>query len=88
LPLLQYQLQNEWDSQIDQVKATERVAMFLKNVTYFEGVSKNPDTATLDALVLVSYLKGDNKDLVNLYGNEDISKTILTKAEQQKTFNF
>ena len=84
LPLLQYQLQNEWDSQIDQVKATERVAMFLKNVTYFEGVSKNPDTATLDALVLVSYLKGDNKDLVNLYGNEDISKTILTKAEQQK----
>jgi uncharacterized protein with ParB-like and HNH nuclease domain len=83
LPLLQYQMQNEWTSDDERILFIERVAMFLKNITYFEGVSKSPDSATLNAIYLVSQLKGDKKDILHLK-DADTSKSILTDAEISK----
>jgi uncharacterized protein with ParB-like and HNH nuclease domain len=81
LPILQYVAQNDWLDENEKIADIERVTMFLKNVSYFEGVGKNPDTATVDALSIISQLKGTNKSIDNLKDVSSASKTIVTKAE-------
>lgn len=84
LPIMYYQMINDWENNETKTEDAERLAMFLKNITYFEAISKNPDTATLDSLALVKYLKGYAKDISNLLQYQSISKTILTDAEKYK----
>lgn len=84
LPVLHYQTINEWEEDENKIKDVEQLSMFLKNITYFEGVSKNPDTATLDALEIVNNLVGDSKDITTILNLQNVTKTILTDAEKYK----
>lgn len=84
LPLMQYVSQNNWLDNSEKIADIERLAMFLKNVTYFEGVYKNPDTATLDAIFIISQLNDNKKNIVNLKSLSSFSSTILTSAELYK----
>lgn len=82
LPVLHYQTINEWEEDGNKIKNIEQLSMFLKNITYFEAVSKNPDTATLDALEIVNNLVGDSKDITTILNLQNVTKTILTDAEK------
>lgn len=84
LPILYYLSENEWETSEEQTEAVERLAMFFKNITYFEAVSKNPDKATLDALEIVRNLRGDQKDITCILEQPGVTKTILTDAEKYK----
>ena len=84
LPLIQYVAQNDWLDNNEKIADVERLAMFLKNISYFEGVGKNPDTATLDALFVVSQLKGNNKRIHHLKDLSKANKTIVTNTEIDK----
>lgn len=84
LPVVYYQMINEWDDDEIKIEDVERLAMFLKNITYFEAISKNPDTATIDALEIVNNLVGDSKDITTILNQQNVTKTILTDAENYK----
>lgn len=84
LPLIQYVAQNDWLDNNEKIADVERLAMFLKNISYFEGVGKNPDTATLDALFVVSQLKGNNKSINHLKDLSKANRTIVTNNEIDK----
>ncbi len=84
LPILQYVAQNDWLDENEKIADIERVTMFLKNVSYFEGVGKNADTATLDAINIVSQLKGNDKHINHLRKLTNFSKVIVTSAEIYK----
>jgi uncharacterized protein with ParB-like and HNH nuclease domain len=84
IPVLHYQTLNEWYDDEGRTLDVERLAMFLKNLIYFEAVAKNPDTATLDALEIVSQLKDKNEDIIHISSNHSVTKTILTDAERFK----
>lgn len=84
LPVLRYQMINSWEDNDIKIRDVEQLAMFLKNITYFEAVSKNPDTATLDALEIVNNLSGSQKDIINILNKQNVTKTILTDAEKYK----
>lgn len=84
LPILQYIVINKFDDNAVKIRDTEHLAMFLKNITYFEAVSKNPDTATLDALEIVNNLIGHQKDIINILSQQNATKTILTDSEKYK----
>lgn len=83
LPLIVYIKQNTWNTKAEQFSDVQRLAMFLKNITYFEGVSKNPDTGVLDTIEITQNLIGDRKDLINLLSFSS-SKNFLTEAEKAK----
>lgn len=82
--IIQYTAQNDWSNDNEKIDDIERISMFLKNISYFEGIAKNPDTATLDALFIISQLKGDNKHINHLKKLSNVSKTIVTTAEIYK----
>lgn len=84
LPLIQYIAQNEWLTEEENILDVERIAMFLKNTNYFEGVYKNPDTATLDALFIIKKLICDKKNISNIKDLANVSQTIVTDAENEK----
>lgn len=84
LPILQYVAQNDWLDEKDKIADIERVTMFLKNVSYFEGVGKNADTATLDSINIVSQLKGNDKHINHLKKLTNFSKVVVTSAEIYK----
>ena len=84
LPVLHYQMINNWEDNDIKIRDVEQLAMFLKNITYFEAVSKNPDTATLDALEIVNNLIVNQKDIINILSHQNVTKTILTDAEKYK----
>jgi uncharacterized protein with ParB-like and HNH nuclease domain len=84
LPVLYYQMKNKWEDDESKIKDVEQLSMFLKNITYFEAVSKNPDTATLDALEIVNNLIGMQKDIIHILNQQNVTKTILTDAEKYK----
>ena len=84
LPILYYQMINKWDDNAIKTKDIEQLTMFLKNITFFEAISKNPDTATLDALEIVKKLDGNNNDIINILNQQNVTKTILTDAEKKK----
>lgn len=83
LPLIVYINQNSWNDEIEKKEDIERLAMFLKNITYFEAISKNPDTSVIDNIELVKHLTNQNKDIINLSKVEGF-KSILTDAEKVK----
>jgi uncharacterized protein with ParB-like and HNH nuclease domain len=84
LPVLHYQMINNWEDNAIKSRDVEQLAMFLKNITYFEAVSKNPDTATLDALEIVNNLSGNKKDIINILSQQKEAKTILADSEKYK----
>lgn len=84
LPVLHYQMVNHWEDYESKIKDIEQLSMFLKNITYFEAVSKNPDTATIDALEIVNNLIGSQKDIKYILNQQNVTKTILTDAEKYK----
>lgn len=84
LPILYYQMINKWDEDAIKINDVEHLSMLLKNITYFEAVAKNPDTATLDALEIVNNLIGGEKDIINILSQRNVTKTILTGAEKYK----
>lgn len=88
LPVIQYVAQNDWLDENEKITDIERLAMFLKNISYFEGVGKNADTATLDAINIVSQLKGSNKHINNLKYLSKGNTTIITNAEIDKIERF
>ena len=82
-PLLFYLAENKWDDEFEKLRDAERLAMFLKNITYFEGISKNPDSGTIDALEIVKGLCDTGKmDLI--YLSQDKDKGILNEFEKFK----
>lgn len=88
LPILQYIAQNDWLDEKEKTTDIERLAMFLKNVSYFEGIYKNADTATLDAINIVSQLKGNDKHINHLKKLTNFSKVLVTSAEIHKVDYF
>lgn len=84
LPVLYYQMNNKWEDDESKIKDIQQLSMFLKNITYFEAVSKNPDTATIDALEIVSNLIDNQKDIINILSQQNTTKTILTDLEKYK----
>ena len=80
-PLIQYVVQNVWLDKEEKIVDIERIAMFLKNISYFEGVSKNPDSATLDSIFIISQLNESKKSIIHLKDLSNYSKTIVTNAE-------
>ena len=88
LPLIQYVAQNDWLDDYQKIVDIERLGMFLKNTTYFEGVSKNPDTSTLDAILIVSQLIEDKNNIDNIQNINDFSATIITEAELYKVEHY
>jgi len=86
LPLIVYINQNSWSKEIEKIEDIERLAMFLKNTTFFEAISKNPDTSVIDNIELVKHLTGHNRDIINL-GKVKGFKSILTDSEKFK-FSF
>lgn len=83
-PVLYYQMNNKWEEDSRKIKDVEQLSMFLKNITYFEAVSKNPDTATIDALEIVNNLIDNQKDIINILSQQNATKTILTDSEKYK----
>lgn len=84
LPVLHFLSINKWENSDDKIVAVERFAMFLKNINYFEAVSKNPDTATIDTLEIAKDLKEDKKDVTHILQHSSVTKTIITDAEKYK----
>lgn len=84
LPILHYIVINKWDVNAIKIRDVEQLAMFLKNISHFEAVSKNPDTATLDALEIANNLIVNKKDIINILSHQNVTKTILTDAEMYK----
>jgi uncharacterized protein with ParB-like and HNH nuclease domain len=84
LPVLHYQKINNWEDDESKIKDVEQLSMFLKNITHFEAVSKNPDTATLDVLEIVNILVGGSKNITTILNQQSVTKTILTDAEKYK----
>ncbi len=84
LPVLHYQMINNWEDDESKIKDVEQLSIFLKNITYFEAVSKNPDTATLDVLEIVNNLVGGSKNITTILNQQNVTKTILTDAEKYK----
>ena len=87
LPLIYYISTNDWLDDITKKRDVERMAMFLKNLTYFESVSKNPDAFTIQAIELVKELLTiGEKDIINLL-NQDLAikfPTLITEPEKFK----
>ena len=84
LPLLQYRLQNKWNDDVHVKYHIERMIMFLKNITYFEAVAKNPDTFVIDLIVMTNELCADNYDITNILRIADISSSLKTDNESEK----
>lgn len=86
LPLLQYINQISPDQTENELENIERVAMFLKNLSYFEHVTKNPDSSTVELVQMISFLKNDNHDLVQLLTltTGDLSGSLFTINEKEK----
>lgn len=82
-PLIYYVSKKQCSDPPLKVIDVERLAMFLKNLTYFESIYKNPDSATIDTIELVKELCNLNqKDII--YLNIEGYKNILTGAEKYK----
>lgn len=81
LPLLYFITNSKWNDESQKLLDVKRLAMLLKNTTYFLSISKNPDSATIDALELIkSMCDGGQTDIV-YFLNSNYSgkfKTILT----------
>lgn len=84
LPLLQYCLQNKMNDDVDAKYHIERMSMFLKNITYFEAVAKNPDTFVIDLIVAISKLYSTKSDIVNIFELSNVSDSIKTVNEIEK----
>ena len=88
LPLIYFIKNSHWTDDNEMKKHVERMAMFLKNITFFESVSKNPDSAVIDAIELVKRLcdQGE-KDIIHWESDTELDgkyKSILTPSEREK----
>lgn len=88
LPLIYFVKNSNWSDNNEKKRDIERMAMFLKNITYFESVSKNPDNAVIDAIELVKNLcdRGET-DIIGWTSDNFLEgkyKSILTTPEREK----
>lgn len=81
LPVLNYCLKNNFDNDMAHIQQIERMAMFLKNITYFEAIAKNPDTFVIDLIVVTNQLYGDRSDVTGILELIDVSTSIRTDNE-------
>lgn len=81
LPLIYLINNSSWQDETQKIRDIMRLAMFLKNITYFLSISKNPDSATIDVIDLVKSMCDDNKTDITYFLNPkyaDKFKSILT----------
>lgn len=88
LPLIYFIKHSQWENEQDKERDIERLSMFLYNITYFESISKNPDSAVITAIEMVKMLCDRGQTNIACFANDDIFKgkfkSVLTAAELEK----
>lgn len=88
IPLIYFISESNWSEEAEKLRDIESLAMFLKNISYFETNAKSPDTTVLNSLRLVKVLIEQQKTDILCLLEEDIaaqvSKSILTESEIRK----
>jgi len=87
-PLLWFISNSHWEDQDEKMRDIKRMAMFLKNIAWFEStLGRNPDNATIEALELVKQLCHAKETDITYFLDESFTdkfKSILTKSERFK----
>lgn len=87
-PLLYFIANNQWQSEHQKNNDIRRLAMFLKNLTYFEAdISRNPDRATILAIDMVKQMVITKQTDITSFLDASFDKkykSLLTEFERYK----